>query len=121
MGFRSIMESKRQETGFYKLSLNLPFEGRSSESAVRKLSLTPPGANSSAVLKHFFPDIIKGMTEGFLETDADGKKKTDCFRPGRRFGGHSGFKQCIRCARAYCRGMLPFVQVHASVSHNYRQ
>ncbi len=61
--------------GFYMISLNLPVHARSSPSAVRVLTFTPPGVKISTVFELIQQDIIKGMTEGYLDYDASGEKR----------------------------------------------
>ncbi len=61
--------------GFYLICMNLPVDSRSSPSAVRVLSLTPPGVKADEILNSIFDDILHGMTTGFEDYDADGRKR----------------------------------------------
>ncbi len=44
-------------------------------SAVRILSLTPPGVKSGEVLERIVEDIVEGMTNGFVDYDAFGTRR----------------------------------------------
>ncbi len=61
--------------GFYLICLNLSLAARSSSSAVRVLSLAPPGACADEILKSIFDDVLHGLTRGFVDYDADGRKR----------------------------------------------
>ncbi len=74
-GFRLFTGKQASGDGVYMLCLNLPPTARSSSSAVRIISLTPPGVKLSAVLNRITPDLVRGMTEGILDIDAEGTKR----------------------------------------------
>ncbi len=66
-GFRMTIGKSASGDGFYLQCINFPRQARSSSTAVRILSLTPPGVNIGAVFSRVQNDIIIGMTEGFLD------------------------------------------------------
>ncbi len=58
------------------ICLNLPVEALSSASAVRVLGLTPPSVKSSPIFELIQRDIIQGTTDGYLDYDASGEKRS---------------------------------------------
>ncbi len=61
--------------GVYLLCLNLPVAARSSPSAIRVISVTPPGVSVASVFEKLIDDIVQGMTTGFVDYDAEGKRR----------------------------------------------
>lgn len=61
--------------GIYLLPLNLPPSCRRNPSAVRVLSLTPPGVKGEEILDRILEDILHGSTTGFADYDAEGTKR----------------------------------------------
>ncbi len=57
------------------LCQNLPLQDRSSPSAVRIPSVTPPGVKNEAVFDKIKADITQGITEGFVDIDANGETR----------------------------------------------
>ncbi len=49
--------------------------GQFAANAVRILSLTPPGVKVRDIFKKIEDDIVQGMSEGFLDFDAEGVKR----------------------------------------------
>ncbi len=71
-GFEMTSGKQASGDGFYLTCLNIPQKARSSPNSVRIISLTPPGIKRDVVFKNIQDDIIRGMTEGFSDYDADG-------------------------------------------------
>ncbi len=71
-GFEISSGKSASGEGFYMICLNLPPNARSSSSAVRIITQTPPGVKIDSVFKNIQNDIVKGMTIGFLDYDAYG-------------------------------------------------
>ncbi len=74
-GFEISRGNSSSGDGVYIQCLNLPTTARSSSNAVRILSLTPPGVDCSEVFKAIEADIVQGITEGFLDYDAEGVQR----------------------------------------------
>ncbi len=74
-GFEFTKGKSASGDGLYLFCLNIPFEARSSASAVRVICLTPPGVKTSPVLKLIEDDLVQGVTEGFVDVDADGVRR----------------------------------------------
>ncbi len=60
------------------MPLNLPLSSRSSTNAVRVLSLTPPGVSGGSILMRILQDVLEGATKGFVDYDAEGRKRLIC-------------------------------------------
>ncbi len=73
-GFEISKGRSASGDGLYLLCFNMPLKARLSSTAVRIVSLAPPGLKSDALLKVLHEDIVKGMTEGFTDYDATGQK-----------------------------------------------
>ncbi len=74
-GFQIHAGKSSSGDGLYMHCLNLPARAKSSPSSVRILTLTPPGVNISTALLRILPDIVEGMTDGFLDYDAEGTRR----------------------------------------------
>ncbi len=74
-GFEVSRGKSASAEGVYLTCLNLPAQARASSSAVRIVSVTPPGVKSDVVLERLKDDIIRGMTDGFVDIDANGEKR----------------------------------------------
>ena len=80
-GFTPYAGMKGSVGGCYMLPLGLSPHTTSRVGALRRLGLTPPGISTNHVLSTIIPDIVKGSTDGFDMTTADGTEFTvylDC-------------------------------------------
>lgn len=75
-GFRVSEVGSKTVDGIYIIPLNLPSRYRSSSSAIRVVSLVPKSVPPGVVLEEILTDIRAGMTEGFIDYDANGEKVT---------------------------------------------
>ena len=71
-GFTPYSGRKGSMGGCYILPLGISPESRSRVGAIRRIGLTPPGISTNSVLEWIIPDIVKGTTDGFPVTTADG-------------------------------------------------
>lgn len=73
-GFEISVGKSASGEGVYLVCLNLPPFARSSASAVRILSLTPPGVKSEVIFQRIQDDIAQGQVEGVVDFDAYGNR-----------------------------------------------
>ncbi len=74
-GFQFQSGSQASGEGLYMLCLKLPLQSRATPNAVRILSLIPPGVKTADILPRILPDIIEGMTNGYMDVDGDGNRR----------------------------------------------
>lgn len=108
-GFMCATGSSATANGMYIQPISLPARFRTDPNAVRIVSITPPGVSISVVLSKLRRDLIKGMTEGRVITDANGVERVVFLHligflgdtPGLNavldVGGHSANSFCHRC------------------------
>ncbi len=74
-GFNVLDGKEATGDGIYLMCLNLPSNFSRTPNDIRIISLTPPGVKSDTVLRAITQDITEGMTDGFLDIDAEGNKR----------------------------------------------
>ena len=95
--------------GIYLVTLNFPESSKLSRDIVRVLSVGPPGTSPYEVLSKLENDLKQGATEGFVDFDADGKRRrvfldcvgiigdTPALNGGLDVGGHNAQAPCHLC------------------------
>lgn len=74
-GFSVHRGAEGSADGMYLLPMNIPLHRRSTPNAIRVLALAPPGVKSDSILPLLFADIAEGATRGFVDFDANGRRR----------------------------------------------
>lgn len=92
--------------GCYMLPLDLPTDGKSFVSSIRKISPTPPDVFTNQVFHALIPDIIPGIVDGHDYCDIDGGNVRVFFGVCGIFADHSASFEVLYAmkysARAPC-------------------